>query len=266
MPERIAQVLVTALRRQAEPAQPVEVEVTDPETALAVVDSAVLATMYGESPVGIDVLVPRGCYLRINYLIARHNGPTPDEHVGRTLEDVLGESAPAVRAQFERVLASGQAVSGEGVVVADAHGVPRTWQVTWFPARDRGTGRIVATVCIASDVSDARRAEERTRVLARSGELLAAGLRTEQVLDAVVDLLVPAIADWCAVHLVGAGDAIELARAVPHDPQIDLALRRLLDVTPVRRDQEYGAGPAIGQGRTLRMRGIDDAVLERIAG
>src|SRR4051812_3556167 len=266
MPERMAQVLLTALRRQVDPNRPVEVEVTDPETALAAVDAAVLATMYAESPVGIAVLDPTGRYLRINDLIARHNGPTPDEHVGRTLEEVLGESAPAVRAQFERVLASGQAVSGEDVVVADVHGVPRTWQVTWFPARDRGTGRIVATVCIASEVSDARRAEERTRVLARSGELLAAGLRTEQVLDAVVDLLVPAIADWCAVYLVGAGDAIELARAVHHDPQIDPALRRLLDVTPARRDQEYGAGPAIGQGRTLRMRGIDDAVLERIAG
>ena len=102
-------------------------------------------------------------------------------------------------------------------------------------------------------------------MLARSGELLAAGLRTEQVLDAVVDLLVPGIADWCAVHLVGDGNAIQLVRARHRDAEFDPALGRLLDVTPVRRDQEYGAGPAIGQGRTVRMRGIDDAVLERIA-
>jgi PAS domain S-box-containing protein len=265
MPERMAQVLLTALRRQVDPARPVEVEVTDPETALAAVDSAVLATMYGESPVGIAVLDPTGRYLRINDLLARHNGPTPDEHVGRTLEDVLGESAPALRAQFERVLASGEAVAGEDVVVADLHGVPRTWQVAWFPARDRGTGRIVAVVCVASEVSQLRRAEERTRVLARSGELLAAGLRTEQVLDAVVDLLVPAIGDWCAVHLVGVADEIGLVRAVHSDPEIDPSLRHLLAVTPVRRDQEYGAGPAIGQGRTVRMRGVEDAVLEQIA-
>ena len=265
MPERLAQVLLTALRRQADPERPVEVELTDPETALAAVDAAVLATMYGESPVGIAVLDPTGRYLRINDLLARHNGPTPEDHVGRTLEEVLAESAPAVRAQFERVLVSGEVVAGEDVVVADVHGVARTWQVTWFPARDRETGRIVAAVCVASEVSDVRRAEERTGVLARSGELLAAGLRTEQVLDAIVELLVPAVADWCAVHLVGAGDAIELVRAVHHDSEIDPALRRLLGVTPVRRDQEYGAGPAIGQGRTQRMRGIDDGVLERIA-
>src|SRR3954454_22118071 len=146
MPERMAQVLLTALRRQVDPNRPVEVEVTDPETALAAVDAAVLATMYAESPVGIAVLDPTGRYLRINDLIARHNGPTPDEHVGRTLEEGLGESAPAVRSPSERVPASGQAVSGEDVVVADVHGGRRTWQVTWFPARDRGTGRIVATV------------------------------------------------------------------------------------------------------------------------
>jgi PAS domain S-box-containing protein len=266
MPERIAQVLLTALRRQAEPVEPVEVEVTDPETALAVVDSAVLATMYGESPVGIAVLDPRGRYLRINDLIARHNGPTPDEHVGRTLEDVLGESAPAVRAQFERVLASGEPVAGEDVVVVDVHGIPRTWQLTWFPARDRESRRIVAVVCVASEVSESRRAQERTRVLARSGELLAAGLRTEQVLDAIVDLLVPAIGDWCAVHLVGFGDKIELVRAVHSDAEIDPALRHLLEVTPVRRDQDFGAASVIVEGRTQRMRGIEDAVLQRIAG
>jgi PAS domain S-box-containing protein len=265
MPERMAQVLLTALRRQAEPARPVEVEVTDRETALAAVDSAVLATMYGESPVGIAVLDPTGRYLRINELLARHNGPTPEEHVGCTFEDVLEGSAVAVRAQFERVLASGTAVAGEDVVVTDVHGVPRTWQATWFPARSRETGRIVAVVCVASEVSQLRREQERTRVLARSGELLAAGLRTEQVLDAIVDLLVPAIADWCAVHLAGIGNEIGLVRAVHSDAEIDPVLRYLLDVTPVRRDQEYGAGLAIGQGRTVRMRGIEDAVIERMA-
>jgi PAS domain S-box-containing protein len=265
MPERMAQVLLTALRRQADPARPVEVEITDRETALAAVDSAVLATMYGESPVGIAVVDPMGRYLRINDLLARYNGPTPEEHVGRTLEDVLGESGPALRAQFERVLASGAPVAGEDVVVVDVDGVPRTWQVAWFPARDRETGRIVAVVCVASEVSHLRRAEERTRVLARSGELLAAGLRTEQVLDAIVDLLVPAIADWCAVHLVGVADEIELVRTAHSDPEIDPTLRHMLGVTPIRRDQEYGAGPAIGRGRTVRMRGLEDAALERIA-
>src|SRR3954468_9790695 len=81
MPERMAQVLLTALRRQVDPNRPVEVEVTDPETALAAVDAAVLATMYGESPVGIAVLDPTGRYLRINDLLARANGPSPEEHV-----------------------------------------------------------------------------------------------------------------------------------------------------------------------------------------
>jgi PAS domain-containing protein len=86
MPERMTQVLLTALRRQRpDDEDVVEVEVTDPETALAAVDAAVLATMYGDSPVGIAVLDPTGRYLRINDLLARHNGPTPAEHVGCTL-------------------------------------------------------------------------------------------------------------------------------------------------------------------------------------
>ena len=145
------------------------------------------------------MLDPAGRYLRINELIARNNGPSPAEHVGRTLEEVLGESAPAVRAQLEQTLAQGTPVTGQDVVVRDVAGVARTWQVTWFPARAPETGRIVAAVCVASDVTDTRRdelerrrAQEWTRSSARSGELLAAGLGTDQVLDAVVDLLVAA--------------------------------------------------------------------------
>jgi PAS domain S-box-containing protein len=272
----MAQVLLTALRRQRAAAEAageaVEVEVTDPETALAAVDAAVLATMYGDSPVGIAVLDPTGRYLRINELIALRNGPTPAEHVGRTLEDVLGADAPPVRAQLEHVLSRGEPVTAQDVVVHDAEGVARTWQVTWFPARDPGTGRIVAAVCVASDVSVTRREEqervraaERTRVLARSGELLAAGLSSEQVLDAVVDLLVPGLADWCAVHLVAPGGDIVTARALHHDPGVDVALQRLMATVPVRRDQRYGAGPAIGTGTVVRMKELREEVLETVS-
>jgi PAS domain S-box-containing protein len=275
MPERMTQVLLTALRRQRAAGDEgvVEVEVTDPERALAVVDAAVLATMYGDSPVGIAVFDPTGRYLRINDLLARHNGPTPAEHVGRTLEDVLGDDGVAVRAQLEQMLRSGEPVTAQDVVVHDAAGLARTWQATWFPARDPATGRIVAAVCVASDVSDARReegerrrAQERTRVLARSGELLAAGLSSEQVLDAVVDLFVPGLADWCLVHVVAPGGAIEEARARHGDPASQPALRALLDAVTVRRDQEVGAGPAIAQGRTQRMKQLSDEVLERVTG
>src|SRR5919199_2308947 len=273
MPERMTQVLLTALRRQR-PAgdELVEVEVTDPERALAAVDAAVLATMYGDSPVGIAVVDPTGRYLRINDLIARNNGPTPAEHVGRTLEDVLGDDAPAVRAQLDQVLRSGEPVTGQDVLVHDASGEARTWQVTWFPARDPGTGRIVAAVCVASDVSDTRReegerlrAQERTRVLARSGELLAAGLSSEQVLDAVVDLFVPGLADWCVVHVVAANGAIEPARERHADPSLDAALRRLMASVTVRPDQTVGAGAAIATGRTLRYKQVSDDVLERVS-
>jgi PAS domain S-box-containing protein len=276
MPERMTQVLLTALRRQQTPQEPVEVEVTDAATALAAVDDAVLATMYGNSPVGIAVLDPTGRYLRINDLLARHNGPTPAEHVGRTLEDVLRDSAAPVRAQLQRMLARGEPVTGEDVVVVDVHGTPRTWQVTWFPAREPRSGRIVAAVCVASEVSEARRGEERTRVLARSGELLAAGLRTEQVLDAIVDLLVPALADWCAVHLVGPGEVLEEARVVHRDLDVDasggdpevVALMRRLDTrgalsVPLRaRGRTFGA---VTVGRSAELTDADDELVEHVA-
>ena len=275
----MAQVLLTALRRQRPdplvpaPVAPGDVEITDPETALAAVDAAVLTTLYGDSPVGIAVLDPTGRYLRINELIARNNGPSPAEHVGRTLEEVLGESAPAVRAQLEQTLGQGSPVTGQDVVVRDVAGVARTWQVTWFPARAPETGRIVAVVCVASDVTDTRRDElerrrvqERTRVLARSGELLAAGLGTDQVLDAVVDLLVPQLGDWCAVHVTRPDGSIEEARARHDDPEQAPALRAVLDRITITPGQDYGAGYVIATGRTQRVPELDEEVVATFAG
>jgi serine phosphatase RsbU (regulator of sigma subunit) len=121
-------------------------------------------------------------------------------------------------------------------------------------------------VCVASEVSDARRAEERTRVLARSGELLAAGLRTEQVLDAIVDLLVPAVADRCAVHLAGAGDEIELVRAADTDAEISPApadgeVRGEISVPLRARGRTFGS---VTVARSGAMTDADDDLVENV--
>ena len=204
-------------------ALPPGVPTLDPVT-LRLIDDAVLRTMYRDAPVGIAVLDRAGRYVHVNQGIARRNGPSPEEHVGRTLEDVLGPHAPPVRRQLDRVLATGSPVEEEDVQVPDVEGVPRTWRVTWFAARN-GAGEAVAAVCVAFDVTDQRlveahreAAERRTRLLARSSELLAAGLSVEQALDTVVGLLVPDLGDWCAIHLVVPGGGVERVRAVHRDP------------------------------------------------
>ncbi len=241
----------------------------DPAT-LAVIDDAVLATMYDDAPVGIAVLDLAGRYVHINEMIARRNGRPPADHLGRTLEDVLGDSAPPVRAQLDRVVRDRRPVPEEDVLVVDGAGVPRTWRVTWFPARDR-SGEVMAAVCVAADVTEQRRAEaerdraqERTGLLARSGELLAAGLSVEQALDAVVDLIVPALGDWCVIHMVAPSGEIGGARALHREPELSAALGELFARFPISIDHPYGAGYAIATGETQTLPAVTEEVLHAV--
>ncbi|MDF1502135.1 ATP-binding protein [Roseisolibacter sp. H3M3-2] len=75
-------------------------------------------------------------------------------------------------------------LSARGQLVRDAHGAPE---------------RIVG---ICTDVTDARRAEEGTRLLAEAGAALAGSLDYEHTLVTVARLAVPALADYCVIDLV----------------------------------------------------------------
>jgi PAS domain S-box-containing protein len=91
-------------------------------------------------------------------------------------------------------------------------------------------------VNIIEDVTEATRAELRTRFLADAGAVLGASLDPEQTLRDVAALMVPGLADWCAIDLVGEDG--ELGRvAVAHaDPE------RVAQATEL--DRLYPSGPS----------------------
>jgi two-component system cell cycle sensor histidine kinase/response regulator CckA len=70
----------------------------------------------------------------------------------------------------------------------------------------------------------------RLTLLARVGEILEAGLRRQETLDRVAELLVPTLADWCAIDVVDTmGELVRrasvppdlpLEQSVPHGPAI----------------------------------------------
>lgn len=61
-------------------------------------------------------------------------------------------------------------------------------------------------VFFAIDISEQKRAEETQRFLAEAGRILTSSLDLEVTLKQVVELAVPAFADWCFVHLLNEED------------------------------------------------------------
>ena len=75
------------------------------------------------------------------------------------------------------------------------------WRITKATAvRDR-EGRPVLAVNVIEDVTEVKRAELTQRFLAAAGEVLASSLDYEETLARITRLVVPQLADWCAVSL-----------------------------------------------------------------
>src|SRR3954465_15958631 len=68
------------------------------------------------------------------------------------------------------------------------------------------------------DLIEGRLGEEHLRFLAEAREILAATLDYESALEQVARLIVPALADWCAVDLLGDDNALHRLAVVHRDP------------------------------------------------
>ncbi len=100
-----------------------------------------------------------------------------------------------------------------------------------------GGSRIYTAV--VRDVTDRERREERERMLAAAGRVLAASLEFEESLQSVVEFAVPALADWCVLDVAGPDGRLRAARSAAADPARAAALREAC-----RRGEADGASLA----------------------
>jgi len=88
-----------------------EVVSSGSDLAEALVESEQLLTTYfSATRVGVCVLDTDLRYLAINHALAEMNGIPAEAHLGKSLREVLGDSAELVEPQCERVLATGQPI------------------------------------------------------------------------------------------------------------------------------------------------------------
>jgi len=158
-------------------------------------DSALLATLLREAPIGFALFDPDLRFRRVNRTLARLHGLGHREHLGRLPSEIWPpDVATRVESAVRRVLASDQPVFEADQQIATAvvpEGRTRRsdaqdraagtraevhhWAFSWFPSHDPG-GNITGVVLIAVDVTDrqrseeaVRRSEERYRSLVRAG-------------------------------------------------------------------------------------------------
>ena len=177
-------------------------------SGMDVSDSALLATLLREAPIGFAFFGADLCFRRVNQTLARWHGADQAEHIGRLPSHVWPEQlADRAESAIRHVLAEDQPlfesdqpitfpVTPPGAPAATAavarHEAPqaararrdrtdtaaqqiRHWAFSWFPSHDPD-GDITGVALIAVDITDrqnseeaVRRSEERYRSLVQAG-------------------------------------------------------------------------------------------------
>jgi PAS domain S-box-containing protein len=114
---------------------------------------------FNDAPVGLCYFDFELRYVRINEYLAAINGLTVEQHIGRTVMDVLPEIAAAgVMKELREVRESGNPVI-KGIVTAEtpAHpGEKRTYMHDYY-ALYSDDGEITGVACCVMDITDLRR-------------------------------------------------------------------------------------------------------------
>ena len=119
-------------------------------------------------------------------------------------------------------------------------------------AAERSQRRLEATV-------------DRLEILAKAGAVLGSSLDYEVTLQHLADLVVPKLADWCAVHIPDETGVLRSVAVAHSNPEKAQWARALGQRYPVRPDESYGAAAVLRTGERALYPEISDELLRRAA-
>jgi PAS domain S-box-containing protein len=119
-----------------------------------------IEAIYQTAPIGLAIFDRDLRYVRINQRLAEMNGIDIDDHIGRTLREIVPTVADENEPLLYGVIATGEAllnleISGE---TAAQPGVQRTWIENCYPLRDE-TGQVIGINVVVQEITDRKRAE-----------------------------------------------------------------------------------------------------------
>jgi PAS domain S-box-containing protein len=119
-----------------------------------------IEAIYNSAPMGLCVLDCDLRYLRINKSMAEMNGFSPQEHIGKSIHEMVPDLSQQGEAIAKEIFQTGKAVSMEmNGTTAAQDGAVRTWIEGWYPIKD-SSHQIVGINMAALEITDIKRANE----------------------------------------------------------------------------------------------------------
>ncbi len=198
-----------------------------------------------------------------------------------TAEDAISTATAKVRERFAIRDEAGNEVGAEALAGryggdGEATAPPLILRATerasgrerWFRTKARTIegprGDLLYSVTAIDDVTEVKRAEFASSLLARTGELLSHAVDYRRTLERVPGLMVPEFADWCSVELPAGDGTVERVAMAHRDPELGERLSLVRDRFPV---SDAGAAPMVRalEAGEPQLVVLDAAQLRRIA-
>ncbi|HEX2912062.1 MAG TPA: GAF domain-containing protein [Chloroflexia bacterium] len=143
--------------------------------------------------------------------------------VGQSYLDlVLPDNYEGFKRHFETALA-GASINAE-IEIAKANGEQSWWEFYYSPIK-LGSGEVTGVLLMANDISYRKKAEIRMRFLAEASATLTSSLDYHQTLLSLTRLVVPQVADGCAVDIQTEEGQLERLAASHINPATEALLR-----------------------------------------
>jgi PAS domain S-box-containing protein len=126
-------------------------------------------------------------------------------------------------------------------------------------------GRARRILGVSIDITERKVAEDSTRLLADAGESLGTSLDYRTTLANLADVVVPRLADWYAVDLLGDDGELERASIRHSDPARTALADELLRRYPARRGARIGAWQVMESGAPQWAEELDELLLKEAA-
>ncbi len=206
----------------------VNVDLTDKKKDEQIIASqlAQIESLYRNAPVGLCVLDRELRWVRINERMAEINGVPAEDHIGRTIHELLPDLAKAAEPRMAEVLRTGEPALGLELTgeTPARPGIERTWIESWIPLRD-SDGTVAGISIVAEEVTEQkaaeralRESERRQRTLARAAELMSAPMAVEERLESIAALLTQTLCDLCVIDVIDRRGEVTRSVVLHRDP------------------------------------------------
>src|SRR4051794_11722453 len=219
------------------------------------------------------------------------NGRAVEEHLGRTVEEVLGPPGERIAALVRTVVETRAPVVDEEISVEG----DRYWEASYFPVFGpseelEGVGGVVREITerhraelerttllkeavtarahaeaaqVRAEAAQqlAEEARARTEFLAEAGRRMAVSLDYEWTLQQVAEIAVPVVADWCILTLSQPGGRARTVAVARSGPERTASAQELADRYAPVLSAAGGIGRVVRTGEMQLLNDVTDETL-----